>query len=689
MRAHHFTQSRFGSLRFVVSAALLISVATAPRLGAQGRPEFVPGELLVGLKFQDSLAITSAVSTLASDPSVAAVVSKIPQIGVIRIRVKDGLDLEEAANRLRTRADVAYVEKNSLNRITATPNDQYYYQQYAPAAVEADKAWEIWKPRKRVIVAIVDTGVDYNHPDLRNKILLDSNNYIIGYNSTGVNEISGNPSDPIDVEGHGTHVAGIIGAQANNSTGVAGIAGWNGNPFSTDTDDVKLMPIKAGDSSGSFIRSDEADGIIWAADHGAQVINLSLGVDSSALTEQNAINYALDHGCVVVAAAGNSGVPTLTYPGAYPGVISVAATDQTNTLTDFSNYGSWVACAAPGKTILSTLPTYTTPTGITDYGYESGTSMATPLVVGEAALLLAQNPNLTRQQISRYILTNVDSYNSYAGRTIGGGRVNVNKALRAITYGGYILDFNRDGHSDVLYMNKTTHQMAVLLLSGASVISSYSLTPTLSAEWQVGATGDFFGNGSPGIVVQKLSTQQISVLGVTGHTITTSTPLKPSLLPGWEVRCSADIDGDGSPDLIAQNTTTGAISVLIVKNLKITASMPVKPNVQAGWKLVGARDFNGDGHPDLLVHQPSTGRTSILVLSGANIVSSVPCSPYLALGWTVTGVSDMNWNGSPEVIARQNSTGKVLILVLTGTKYTSSFTFSPTPPLEWDLVAPK
>ena len=270
----------------------------------------------------------------------------------------------------------------------------------------------MWKPQAQTIIAIVDTGVQMNHPDLANKM-------VSGY------DFFNNDSDPSDDNGHGTHCAGIAAAQVNNGAGIAGIAGWNGDASATDSSNTQVMPVKVLGADGSGTTSGVADGIIYAADHGAKVISLSLG-GGGTITLQNAVNYAYNKGCVIVAAAGNSGSSGMSYPAGYSNVISVASTDATDTLSYFSNYGFWVKVAAPGENIASTY------TG-SNYATMSGTSMAAPLVAGEAALIRSHNPALTNAQVEAFIVNNTDAYTPYAGRTIAGGRVNVYRALQAAT----------------------------------------------------------------------------------------------------------------------------------------------------------------------------------------------------------------------------------------------------------------
>src|SRR5262249_46449529 len=154
-------------------------------------------------------------------------------------------------------------------------------------------------------------------------------------------------------------------------------------------------------------------GVRWAADHGAKVISMSLGGPSYSGTLDNAVQYAWSKGCVIVAAAGNSASTSFSYPAPYDHVRPVAATDSTERLCSFSNYGCWVKVAAPGSGVLSTTPTYAVSGWPLYYAYASGTSMATPHVAGEAALLIAQNPNISNNQVSSVILSNVDPYTPY------------------------------------------------------------------------------------------------------------------------------------------------------------------------------------------------------------------------------------------------------------------------------------
>jgi subtilisin family serine protease len=246
--------------------------------------------------------------------------------------------------------------------IQETPNDPGWPLQYGAVQIQSPQAWDITTGSASITIAIVDTGVDLTHPDLQPNLI------------TGTNVIS--PAlAPQDDHGHGTHVAGIAAAVGNNSLGIAGTA-WTAH----------LMPVKVLDQSGNGDDAEVAVGIVWAADHGAQVINLSLGGPCPSPVMEMAVTYAYTMGVTVVAAAGNYGNttdPRILCPAAYEHTLAVGATDQSNSRAWFSNYGPELDVVAPGVNIYST-------TRGGGYGYKSGTSMATPFVAGAAALLASQ-----------------------------------------------------------------------------------------------------------------------------------------------------------------------------------------------------------------------------------------------------------------------------------------------------------
>lgn len=389
----------------------------------------VPGEVLVGLLPEMDRAVQpQTLSTLGR------VVETQPTLHTLRLQLNPSQSVESAIATLRKQPGVMYAEPNHLLHVTSTTNDPYIGDQWSIPTIQADKAWAQWRPLQNVVVAIVDTGVDSTHPDLVHQMYRDSSG-IVGYNAfTQQRDIA------MDVYGHGTHCAGIVAAQVDNGIGVAGIAGVTTNfalnPTASTASPlgfgISIMPVRVMDNTGSGTDATVSAGIVWAADHGARVISLSLGGPDDSTTMDNACAYAWSKGCILVAAAGNSGVSTKFYPAACANVLSVAASNSSDTLASFSNWGNWVSVAAPGDTILSTLPTYQVqPTWPLNYAYMSGTSMAAPHVSAEAALLLAAYPHLSNSQTNSLIVQNVDPCASASGHTlaVGVGRINLLRAL--------------------------------------------------------------------------------------------------------------------------------------------------------------------------------------------------------------------------------------------------------------------
>lgn len=282
------------------------------------------------------------------------------------------------------------------------PNDVLYskYQWNLPS-IETEKGWNISKGTDDVIIAVLDTGVQTNHPDLAGR-------FVDGANIVDPSKL------PEDDVGHGTHVTGIIGATVNNTEGVAGVSWFN-----------KIMPIKVLDSSGAGSTYSVAQGIIWAVDHGAKVINMSLGNYANAEFLHDAVKYAYDRDVVLVAASGNDNTDRPGYPAAYQEVFAVAATNSGKQRASFSNYGDYIDVAAPGESIASTYPD-------NQYAALSGTSMSTPHVAALAGLIRSVRPDLTNEEVMN-IMRNCTIDLGDPGKDIyfGFGEVDVDKALQA------------------------------------------------------------------------------------------------------------------------------------------------------------------------------------------------------------------------------------------------------------------
>ncbi len=309
---------------------------------------------------------------------------------------------------LSRRPDVIRVATETIRQAAQTPNDSLYGGQSAYlSAIAIPTAWDTTHGSATVKVAVIDTGVDVDHPDLVGKVAAAHNSMATSPSTT----------DVTDASGHGTHVAGIVAAVTGNGAGVAG-AGF----------DTSVLAVKAGDTGG-FSDDDIAAGLIWAADNGAAVINLSLGGPTTSPVLSNAVSYAQARGALVVAAAGNDGATQPSYPAALAEVIAVGSTDAAGGRSTFSNSGSWVSVAAPGEGIWSTVPTAGSaifPAPTSGYAQSDGTSMASPLVAAEAALLFAASPSATAAQVRSAI---VSSAHGYSGLGLGTGQVDAAVAL--------------------------------------------------------------------------------------------------------------------------------------------------------------------------------------------------------------------------------------------------------------------
>ena len=342
------------------------------------------------------------------------------KVGGKVLRVIPGIDVEvvevghgqghEASSRYSKNPQVLYAEPDYLAEAIGSFDDPFAEDgtQWAIAKVQADEAWAVTHGDPLVRVAVLDTGVDQGvsstHPDLAGKVTASVN-------------FSASSTDH-DLQGHGTHVAGTIAAATNNGIGVVGLG------F-----DVTIISGKVLGDNGSGSYSSVADGIVWAADNGASVISMSLGGSAYSLALEDAVNYAWNHGVVVVAAAGNSGDTSPHYPAYYENAIAVVATDANDQVASFSTRGAWTDIGAPGVGILSTLVG-------SNYGYKSGTSMATPHVAGLAALLKSQNGGLSPDQVKRILTTTAEDLGDAGWDPLyASGRINALRAVQAVAQG--------------------------------------------------------------------------------------------------------------------------------------------------------------------------------------------------------------------------------------------------------------
>jgi subtilisin family serine protease len=438
---HHGGSSATPALALALLA--LVVLLAAPPTGradstpVSGQPEVVPNQLIVGFD-ADS---TDAQQRKLVRKSGGKLGDQIDLIDAAVVYTKPNTTTDEVAAQLSRSDKVEFVEPNYVLQTARVPNDAAFGRLWGlwnsgqlhgtPGAdVNAEGAWEVTTGGD-VTVAVLDTGIQYTHPDLDGNVWTNPGEVVNGQDDDGdgyVDDVHGydfvsDDGDPRDDSGHGTHVAGIIGAEGDNLIGTVGV-NWN----------VKMMALKFLDSSGEGNTSDAAQAIDFAVASGARVINASWGGPAFSQALYQSVRRAGDRGVTFVAAAGNDGADIDSkpeYPAAFDlsNVISVAASDAADKLVDFSNYGrKSVDLAAPGDEIYSTVPPDISATG---YASFSGTSMATPFVSGAAALYLSQFRASTAQQVRDAILRSVDVSAEFAGKTTSGGRLNVGRAVGA------------------------------------------------------------------------------------------------------------------------------------------------------------------------------------------------------------------------------------------------------------------
>ena len=397
--------------------------------------EFAEGRIIVQLEEE----ATPADLTALNQRNDARTEEDLPRSDVNVVDLPSDLTVKEAVERYEASPDVEYAEPDFLLQPTASPNDPSYAKLYglnntgqtngtSDADVDAQEAWDTTTGAPGTVVAVIDEGVDINHPDLKGNIWVntdevpgnglddDRNGYVDDVNGYDFAHDDAGVYDAADGDDHGTHVAGTIAAEGNNGTGVTGV-NWR----------ASIMVCKFMGANGGYT-SDAVEAINYAVNNGAKISNNSWGGGGSSLTLQQAISRADSAGHLLVAAAGNSGSnndTTPSYPASYnnPNIISVAATSDRDALASFSNFGATtVDLAAPGVSILSTLPG-------NRYGSYNGTSMATPHVTGVAALIKSNWPILDDAQIKGKILQSVDKKASLQGTSVTGGRLNAVGAL--------------------------------------------------------------------------------------------------------------------------------------------------------------------------------------------------------------------------------------------------------------------
>jgi len=516
---------------FAAPAPAVVTPAAAPELNTptRGQPPFVPGEVL--------LKVRPGFSPAALAASVNAVVAwPVGDGSIVLLKLRSG-DVPTALATLKGRAGVVFAEPNWLRQLHAAPDDPGFGRKWDLdnpgtlcdgsdcASANADIDWlaaynELGAAfAGAAVIAVVDTGIDRNHPDLDAKVL------------AGYDFLDGD-ADPKDTFGHGTHVAGIALAETGNATGTAGVG------FSPK---IKVLPLRVCDENGCPTDA-IVNAIYYAASHDANVINMSLGGSFGSSAEQQAINAAWNAGLVIAASSGNDGSGKVSYPAAYPNAIAVGATNWHDQVTRYSNKGSALDVTAPGGDmftyhdpggIYSTMPTY--PVYLTTvYGYSQnydqlqGTSMAAPEVSGLAALLFSlgtvadTNGNgRINDEIRAIIESTADDLGS-AGwdRSYGWGRINAYQAVLAATgssggggtppppppSGGTLtVTVTTD---QAAYANRDTVTMSAEVTDGSSAVASAAVHFTVAAPSKTLGCDATTGNDGIARCVYKVNTRR-------------------------------------------------------------------------------------------------------------------------------------------------------------------------------------
>ncbi len=431
-------RTRFLSGKKIAIVSILLGLFSG--VNAQQRPQFVEGEVIV--KFRDDV-VTAQAQTIFANASIAQL-DYYEEIRAYRCNVTNQQSVAQAVRACQQNPSVEYAEPNYIYTIDmlketplmrAEPNDPAFSQLYGMNNIDAVTAWDVQTGNSDLIVGVIDTGVDYEHEDLAanmwrnpgetgndadgadkatNGVDDDGNGYIDDVYGW---DFASDDNDPQDGNGHGTHVAGTIGAVGNNETGVVGV-NWN----------VSIMALRFLDNNGSGTTADAIPAIVYAADMGVLLTNNSWGGGGFSQALKDAIEYARDKNSLFVAAAGNSNLnndSSPSYPASYDvdNIISVAASDRNDNRASFSNFGKKsVHLAAPGVGILSCEPN-------NRYQQLSGTSMASPHVAGAVALVATQFSGISYTDLRTRILGTIDPKANFSGNTITGGRLNVNNAF--------------------------------------------------------------------------------------------------------------------------------------------------------------------------------------------------------------------------------------------------------------------
>lgn len=680
----------------VRSFLILILIGTSAMAAPKVRPTgaSVPGEVLVRIQAGASAAAITSIKELADADDGQRIATLKSGAAIWRLHSRSR-NAEALTTALAKNPHVEYAEPNYILSLVASPNDTYYTQLwglkntgqtisgstgFAGSDIDAEPAWTVTTGSSSVVVGIVDTGIDYNHPDLAANMWSNpggKGNVVCGAGTHGFNSIN-KTCDPMDDHDHGTHVAGTIGAVGNNNLGVTGV-NWS----------VSLMALKFIGAGGYGTTADAIAAINFAVQAKIDGVNVRVlsnswggGAFSKALLD--VINKANENGILFVAAAGNDGTSNDLYPH-YPSnyasenMISVAATENRDGLAYFSNYGvNTVHLGAPGVSVLST-------TIGNSYSYFSGTSMATPHVAGVAALILARTPGLTTDEVKETILDSTDPIPSLAGKTRTGGRLNAARAVGATVPPEFTLAISPLSRT-VARGASTTYTVTVIPSSGfaGSVALSTGALPTgVTASFSPVSTTT---TSTLTITTSNTTPTNVYTVGITGVsgaltrnagaglTVLTTAPAVgacPQFASSTQYAASTptavatgDFNRDGRPDVAATSVEANVVSVRLGQG-NGTLQPAATYSVGTAPIALAAGDVNGDGRIDFAVANSGSDDVSILLGNGegtftSSVAYAAGSSPF------AVAIADFDNDGKSDLAVGNNSGSTISILTGAG-----------------------
>jgi large repetitive protein len=593
-------------------------------------PQTVPGELLVGFRSDVSAADQQKIlKGVGADEKTS-----FKKIHGSLAHVASG-DVDAAIAKLQQDPRVRYAEPNYVITIAALPNDPAFGNTWGlnntgqtingspgtpDADIDAPEAWNVTTGSSNVTVAVIDTGVDWSHPDLSSQIWINPGENCPGCRNDGIDndhngfvddwhgwDFANNDNNPTDDHGHGTHVAGTIGAAGNNGTGVAGV-NWT----------VKIMPVKFLNAQGSGTDANAVSAILYAAQNGANVMNNSWADNVYSQALADAITVADQHNSLFVAAAGNNGTDndsSPTYPASYdmPNVVAVAATDNTDNRAFFSNVGRRsVDLGAPGVDIYSTWPGG-------GYQYLSGTSMATPHVAGAAALEKAAFPSASAAGLKALLLATVDPKPSLATTTSSGGRLNIGNAVACNATPQVWIDAPGPGFQTDVGAPVSFTALAANCANpnGVTVTATGNGAPvTLAARGDGVYSGSFTPTGGGAVTISVTASNGTTS---TTRSITGSARSSLSITPGGPPVTVTSVSGESIP--VKFNGTAGERVTVALTNVSIMISQ-VSIVSPSGASLASTYIGTGGGLVDATT-LPTTGAYTINVAPFASSTGSM------------------------------------------------------------------